>query len=140
MDLLIYTSYVSPANMKMFEKNELLPIFILRNIRNSKLIGKYSDSAVHFKDLSPSNALYQAKRDKKISIEEFKEDYKREISNIPLENIIKRLKSLAEISNAKAIVLLGYGSDSSVCHRTVLSELLNQSGLLSTPIKEIACQ
>lgn len=140
MDLLIYTSYVSPANMKMFEKNELLPIFILRNIRNSKLIGKYSDSAVHFKDLSPSNALYQAKRDKKISIEEFKEDYKREISNIPLENILKRLKSLAEISNAKAIVLLGYGSDSSVCHRTVLSELLNQSGLLSTPIKEIACQ
>ena len=117
-----------------------MPIFILRNIRNSKLIGKYSDSAVHFKDLSPSNALYQAKRDKKISIEEFKEDYKREISNIPLENIIKRLKSLAEISNAKAIVLLGYGSDSSVCHRTVLSELLNQSGLLSTPIKEIACQ
>ena len=47
---------------------------------------------------------------------------------------------MAEISNAKAIVLLGYGSDSSVCHRTVLSELLNQSGLLSTPIKEIACQ
>lgn len=136
-NLLIYTSFVSPLTMKMFKQNEILPTFVLRNIRNSELIGGFSDSVIHLRDLSPSNELYQAKRDHKITIKEFKEKYREEIKHITLESIIKRLENLRNICNANAVVLLGYGSNSEICHRSVLRELLNSSGLLINKIKEI---
>ena len=68
-DIEIITSFDAPYTLKYFIKNDFLPIFILRSIHNSELKGKYSDSAVHLKDLSPSNELFQARRDRKIEIE-----------------------------------------------------------------------
>lgn len=135
-DIKIITSFVTPYTLNYFIKKELLPIFILRNIRNSDLIGKYSDSAVHLKDLSPSNELFQSRRDRKIDIEEYKKRYLDEIKHINLNQILKRFTNLQEICGANGIVLMSYGSNALECHRTFLAEYLNNSGLLKDPITE----
>lgn len=136
--LKINTSFVSPATLEKFRSNNILPIFIVRNIDNSKLIGQYSGSPVHLKELSPSNELFRKKRDNAVSIDEFKKLYAIEVTErVDLKKVIDKLESLAELSGAKSIVLLGYGSDYNSCHRSVLAKLLNESGLLEKLVKEL---
>lgn len=137
-ELKINTSFVSPATLERFRSNNILPIFIVRNIENSELIGQYSGSPVHLKELSPSNELFRKKRDKALSIDEFKKLYAIEITErVDLKRIIDKLESLVELSGARSIVLLGYGSDYESCHRSVLAKILNGSGLLEKPVKEL---
>ena len=136
-ELIIYTSFVSPLSLPEFIEKGLLPIFIIRSIGNSNLIKSYEGSPVHMKDLSPSSELFRKKRDKLITIDEFKKLYAIEISNVSLERVIKDLEMLVEISGASGVVLLGYGSNKDICHRGVLSNILNESGLLVNRIKEI---
>ena len=137
-ELKINTSFVSPATLERFRSNNILPIFIVRNIENSELIGQYSGSPVHLKELSPSNELFRKKRDKTVSIDEFKKLYAIEITErVDLKRIIDKLESLVELSGARSIVLLGYGSDYDSCHRSVLAKILNGSGLLEKPVKEL---
>lgn len=137
-ELKINTSFVSPATLERFRSNNILPIFIVRNIENSELIGQYSGSPVHLKELSPSNKLFRKKRDKALSIDEFKKLYAIEITErVDLKRIIDKLESLVELSGARSIVLLGYGSDYDSCHRSVLAKILNGSGLLEKPVKEL---
>lgn len=137
-ELKINTSFVSPATLERFRSNNILPIFIVRNIENSELIGQYSGSPVHLKELSPSNELFRKKRDKALSIEEFKKLYAIEITErVDLKRIIDKLESLVELSGARSVVLLGYGSDYDSCHRSVLAKILNGSGLLEKPVKEL---
>ena len=90
--LRIVTSYVSPLNLKIFPENGYLPIFIIRSIHNSSLIGKYSGTVVHMKELSPSSELFRAKK---------------------------------------------YGLIDRECHRSVLRDLLNDTGLLSNHVVEL---
>lgn len=137
-ELKINTSFVSPSTLERFRSNNILPIFIVRNIENSELIGQYSGSPVHLKELSPSNELFRKKRDKALSIDEFKKLYAIEITErIDLKRIIDKLESLVELSGARSVVLLGYGSDYDSCHRSVLAKILNGSGLLEKPVKEL---
>lgn len=137
-ELKINTSFVSPATLERFRSNNILPIFIVRNIENSELIGQYSGSPVHLKELSPSNELFRKKRDKALSIDEFKKLYAIEITErVDLKRIINKLESLVELSGARSVVLLGYGSDYDSCHRSVLAKILNGSGLLEKPVKEL---
>lgn len=135
--LKIYTSFVSPRTLDMYVKANLLPIFILRHIGNSELIGKYSRTAIHFVELSPSSRLYQERRDGLISGEEFRKGYTIEISDVNLEEEIRKLEILASLCNASGVVLLGYGTDYHKCHRSTLAGLLNESGLLEEAVKEI---
>lgn len=137
-ELKINTSFVSPATLERFRSNNILPIFIVRNIENSELIGQYSGSPVHLKELSPSNELFRKKRDKALSIDEFKKLYAIEITErVDLKRIIDKLESLVELSGARSVVLLGYGSDYDSCHRSVLAKILIGSGLLEKPVKEL---
>lgn len=135
--LRIYTSYVSPLTLETITKNNILPIFIIRSIHNSQLIGKYSDSALHFKILSPSDMLYRNRRDGIISDLEFKKGYIIEMSKVNLQEVVRRLDYLASLSGASGVALMGYGSSYDSCHRKILSELLNGSGLLENDIKEL---
>lgn len=137
-ELKINTSFVSPTTLERFRSNNILPIFIVRNIENSELIGQYSGSPVHLKELSPSNELFRKKRDKALSIDEFKKLYAIEITErVDLKRIIDKLESLVELSGARSVVLLGYGSDYDSCHRSALAKILNGSGLLEKPVKEL---
>ena len=135
--LKIYTSYVSPMTLDVIVKHNILPVFIIRSIHNSQLIGQYSDTSIHFKDLAPSTELYRARRDGLISDLEFDKRYIIEMSKINFQDTIKRLDYLASLCGASGVVLLGYGNDYSKCHRRLLSELLNSSGLLENKIKEL---
>ena len=135
--LRIYTSFVSPVTLRMVISNELLPIFILRSIHNSELIGKWSGSAVHMAELSPSTELFRARRDGHIGMEEFNKNYVIEISKVNLVKTLKTLETLVKVSGAVGVVLMGYGSDRNLCHRGILADILNDSGFLWNPVKEI---
>lgn len=135
--LRIVTSYVSPLNLKIFPENGYLPIFIIRSIHNSSLIGKYSGTVVHMKELSPSSELFRAKRDGLIDREEFIKRYIIEMSNINLLDMVNKFNYLASLSGAKGVVLMGYNSDDRECHRSVLRDLLNDTGLLSNHVVEL---
>ena len=133
----IKTSFVSPITLKLFPEQGYLPIFIIRNIRPSELIGKYSDTSIHFKNLAPSNELFREKRDSIIDFEEFAKRYIIELSDLNLQKIIERFEYLAKLAGARGVVLLGYGSDNKICHRSILASLLNESGLLESRVTEI---
>lgn len=135
--LKIYTSYVSPLTLEAVVKKNILPIFIIRSIHNSQLIGKYSDTAIHFKNLAPSDTLFRNRRDGIISDIEFKKGYIIEMSRVNFQETIRKLDYLASLSGASGVVLMGYGSSYESCHRKILSELLNGSGLLENNIKEL---
>ena len=136
-ELRVYTSFVSPKNLIDIINNNLLPIFIIRNIKNSELIGKYSDTVIHFKNLAPSDKLYQTRRDGFITREEYEKRYIIELSKQPnFQNIIKKLEQLSNICNADGVVILDYGSDGKESHRTILADLLNSLDLLTYKITE----
>ena len=135
--LRIYTSYVSPLTLGVITSKNLLPVFIIRSIYNSQLIGQYSDTAIHFKNLAPSDMLHRNRRDGKISMLEFRKEYIIEMSRVNFQDVIRKLECLARASGASGIVLMGYGSSYCECHRKVLTELLNSSGLLENDIKEL---
>ena len=134
--LKIVTSYVSPKTLEYFVGENYLPIFILRHIINSEIIGKYSRTAIHFPELSPSSLLFQHKRDGKITIDEFKADYLQEMAAVNLKDIIHKLDLLTNFCNTDKVVLMGYGKDDIICHRSALRDLLNNSGLLDFKIIE----
>ena len=136
-NLKVYTSFVSPLSFPEFIEKGLLPIFIVRSIIGSKLIGHYEGSPVHMKKLAPSGGLFRKKRDGLITNDEFKKLYAIELTKISLEDVVRDLEMLAEVSGASGIVLLGYGSNRNDCHRSVLSEVLNNSDLLEHKVKEI---
>lgn len=131
-----YTSFVTQKNLDYIVSENYLPIFIIRYISNSTVIGKYSGTAIHFKTLSPSDELYHLKRDRKISIEEFFKDYMIEISeNNNFQDVINKVTNMAELCNAKGVVFMGYGEDSEICHRKILSEVLGD--ILGQKIEEL---
>lgn len=133
--LKIYTSFVSPLTLHEFMEKDLLPIFIVRNISNSELIGNYSRTPVHCYQLSPSTDLYRKKRDNLITEEEFEKLYAIEMSNVDLESIVKDWELLAECSGAKGLVLLNYGS--SETYRKTLRDILNGSEIFEQQVQEI---
>lgn len=135
--LQIKTSYVSPLTLKVFPEHGYLPIFIIRNIYNSKLIGKYSGTAIHMKELAPSNELFRAKRDGQIDQEEFAKRYIIEMSRVNFMETLGKFNYLASLSDAKGIVLMGYGEDDQLCHRSILRDLLNETGLLLNRVVEV---
>ena len=123
----IYTSYASEENLKELVSQGYLPFIILRNIRDSRLLGPYSDTSIHLRELSPSTELYHEFRDGKISIEEYKHQYLLEIieRRISFYDLRKRLSFLSDLVNAEGVVFLGYTEDPERCHRSALSEFLS---------------
>lgn len=133
----VYTSFISPWTWKhLVSEGNYLPIIAIRNIKNSNVIGHLSDTAIHFKELSPSNNLYQAKRDGDISLEDFHKRYLIELSGVSIEYIVERFNQLFEVSGASGLIIFGYGSNSEACHRSTLASLLNLSGLFKNKITE----
>lgn len=134
----VFTSFISPWTWKhLVIEGNYLPIIVVRNIRNSKVVGHLSDTAVHFKELSPSSSLYQAKRDKEIDLIDFQRKYLIELSGISIESVVERFNQLFNISGAKGLIIFGYGSDSNLCHRSILSSMFNASGLFEKEITEL---
>lgn len=136
-NLRIYTSFVSPTTLELFVEKDMLPLFALRSIANSTLIGKYSETPIHLKELSPSTEIFRARRDGLITQEEYQRRYALEISKLDIRKILRKLELLQELSGANGVVILGYGSSYDVCHRKVLADIFNNSGLLKERVEEI---
>ena len=137
MRLKIHTSFVSPITLQTFLDRDRLPIFIIRSIGSSDVIGKYEGTAINKPILSPSPTLYREKRDGKIEIAEFERRYAIEMSTVDLQAVLKDIEYLASLANTDQVVLLGYGADDSKCHRSVLARILDASGLLEHKVTEL---
>lgn len=135
-NLKILTSYVSRENLDKFVKSEILPIFIIRNISGSRLISQYSGTILQFKQLSPQTELFQRYRNGEIDFERYQKEYVIGLAGLNYSNLIKRLEYLQELSGANSVVLLGYEKDPDMCHRTLLSDILNRTGLLEIEVRE----
>lgn len=135
-NLKILTSYVSRENLDKFVKSEILPIFIIRNISGSRLISQYSGTILQFKQLSPQTELFQRYRSGEIDFERYQKEYVIGLAGLNYSNLIKRLEYLQELSGANSVVLLGYEKDPNMCHRTLLSDILNRTGLLEIEVRE----
>ncbi len=134
----VHTSFISPWTWKtLVIEGNYLPILAIRNIKNSNVIGHLSDTSVHFKELSPSNELFRLKRNSEIDITEFQKRYLIELADVNIPSVIDRFIQLHEVSGARGIVIFGYGSNDEVCHRSVLSSLLNSTGLFRDRITEL---
>lgn len=136
-NLRILTTYVTPERLQMIIDDEYLPIFIARTITNSGLIGKWQGSSVHFSQLAPSPTLLRDWKKNRIDDKEFEEKFRQEQEKVDYEAVLKRLALLCDCSNAKGVILFGYGQDPRQCHRSIVSKLINETGLLNNPVEEI---
>jgi uncharacterized protein YeaO (DUF488 family) len=135
--LILRTSFVTPHTIQEFPNHDLLPIFIARNISNSGLIGKWNGTSIHFKELSPSPILLRDWKSGRIDRDEFEKKFLLEMSEINFDTILRRISFLCDVSRASGAVLMGYGSDRLECHRSILSDIINQSGILENKVIEL---
>lgn len=134
-NLKLWTSYVSPATMEALPNYNILPVFIIRNISNSSLIGKYSGTAIHQRIFAPSYELFKSyKYDKLISDEEFEKGYLIELSKLNIPKIMDKLFTMANTCWAKGIAFMGYGKFDED-YRSIFSDFMNRYGY---DIKEIS--
>jgi uncharacterized protein YeaO (DUF488 family) len=127
-NLKYWTSYVSPATMEAIPKNSILPIFVIRTISNSSLIGKYSGTSVHVKELAPSYDLFKSyKYDKLITREEFEKKYLIELSQTNVLKIMERITGMANSCGAIGVAFMGYGKYDED-YRDILATFLNGYG------------
>lgn len=134
-NLKLLTSFVSPNTLDFFIQSGYLPIFILRNIKNSTLIGKYSETALQIKELSPSNELYQKMRDGLLSFEEYQKRYVIEMSKVNLYRILERIETLVKLAGAKTAILLDYSGN--FYHHKTLAGIFTNMGV---EMEELLCQ
>lgn len=135
--LQIYTSFVSVKNLKRCTDLNLVPIFAMKKIFNSEIIGIYSGTALHFPELSPSNSLYHSYIDNNIDFDTYTKSYKEELLNLDLSEVISRLEMLTDLCEASGVVLMTYGRDVRSSYRLALGEILNESELLEKMVYEI---
>lgn len=127
-NLKYWTSFVSPAMMEALPKNNILPIFVIRTISNSSLIGKYSGTSIHVKELAPSYDLFKSyKYDGLISREEFEKKYLIELSQTNVLKIMNRITGMAYSCKAIGVAFLGYGKYEED-YRDILSTFLEGYG------------
>ena len=113
----IFTSYISKENLDLLISLNYLPMFIIRNMRDSKL-----------RNLSPSTELLHQFKNNIINRDEYKDRYLLEIvsRNISFSDLIMKFSVLDKMVSASGIVLLGYNQDPELCHRRFLAEFMEK--------------
>jgi len=136
-NLKIYTSFINRENIEKIVERELLPIFIVRSIGKFDYLEKWSNTPLHFRELSPSYELYWLWRDGKIDYELFCKRFIIELSSLDFQDIVLRLENLAKASNARGVVLLGIGENKDNSHRTIISDILWETKYLIQKPEEL---
>lgn len=117
----MYTGYY--ANLKQYTKNGLVPVSI--SIYSPIALRNCMD---RYEPLMPSNSLLRMYKDGDIDERDYAELYMQSLSGLSRKRVID---DLFNITNNKSPVLLCYEKPSSFCHRHIVSEWLNESGLVS---------
>lgn len=122
----ILTSFISKENLDSLIDLNYLPIFIIRNMRDSSLLNRYSDTCLHLRELSPSTELLSKFKNNTISVEEYRNRYLVEIvlRNISFSRLITKFSTLNDLTMSSGIVLLGYNENPELCHRRFLAEFM----------------
>ena len=128
---------MSPVLLEELVSRNILPVFIARHISNSTLIGHWEGTAVHFPELAPSPELLRSWKYHGMSDSEFKEVFWRELNHVRLGKIFSRMKTMADLTGASGIVMLGYGPNRSEDHREIVADYINRTGLLDNQISEL---
>lgn len=135
-DLKLWTSFVTPERLQLSMQNNYLPIFIARSISNSGLIGKWNGTGVHFSQLAPSPILLRQWKGGDIDYNIFEQRFREEQNQVDYEEVLKKISLLCDYSNAHGAILFGYGQDPLQCHRSVVSKIINEKGLLNSLVIE----
>jgi uncharacterized protein YeaO (DUF488 family) len=135
--LKLWTSYVSPALLEELVKRNILPVFIARRISNSTLIGNWEGTAVHFPELAPSPELLRSWKYQGMPDTEFRKAFEKELNHIRLGKIFGRMKTMADLTGAIGVAILGYGPNRFEDHRSVVADYINRTGLLENKVTEL---
>jgi uncharacterized protein YeaO (DUF488 family) len=134
----IHTSYISPTTYSFAVESNFLPIFITNNLNYSDMdIKKYLGSSIHFKHLAPNNQSLRMFNEDIISVENFLRSYACQIAELDFNKVISKIEMLVTASRSRGVVMFGNKYDRTLCHRSMLADILNNSGLLERKITEI---
>lgn len=137
--LQIYTSFVSVKNLRRCTVDlNLVPVFAMKKIFNSEIIGIYSETALHLHEFSPSNELFHSFADGEIDLDTYRRDFLSELElSFDLETCISKLETMVKVCGASGVVIMTFGRDPRQGYRPVIVDFLNNSGLLKKPVYEI---
>ena len=137
VNLKIYTSYISRESIEQIKNKNLLPIFILRSIGKIDYIEPWTDTPLHFRELSPSKELFWSFRDKEIDFETFQKKFLIELCELDFQDIITRLDSLNKTCGSNGVVLCGIGKNPEFSHRILVADILWRTGYLLQEPEEL---
>lgn len=133
--LILKTGRISKVNIETYMNSGYLPIFICRFM--NPLVEKYKDSSIHFKELSPSYKLFCDSKYNNLEFSDYVDRYLEEQSSLDIPKLLGRIENLVELSGLSGAILLCYCKDRTRCHRSILAEMINSSGLLEVEIEEL---
>lgn len=133
--LYVRTSYISIPHLREFPRSGIIPIFICRYM--NQMCKMYENTSIHFPELAPSRDLFFDIKNGRISRDEYICRYFEEQKNLDIPKLLFRFYSLIDASNAKGVCMMCYEKDRTKCHRSLLAEIINNSGILEDKIKEL---
>jgi len=114
MENKIYTSYF--GNWRKFPKDSTS--FSLARVL------KWESDMEKLVCFAPTNDLFSAYKAELITEEEFKENYLKQLEDIPQEELDSVIEKIKEVPNDS--VLLCYEKKGEFCHRHILKDFLNE--------------
>ena len=136
-DLKIYTSYIDKENIDRIIELNLLPIFIVRSLGKIDYFRQWAGTAIHFRELSPSQELFWKYRDGTLDYLTYCKSFVIEMASLDFQDVIRRLEGLCKVSNSDGVVLCGIGLNPDNSHRSLVSDVLWRTGYLDSKPYEL---
>lgn len=86
--------------------------------------------------LAPSEKLLSDYKEGRITWVQYERQYRDYLSTLDLEDCVEAFACLTSLEHTRGIVLLCYEKDFMHCHRSILAEVLNESGLIDEAVEE----
>lgn len=123
----IYTSYLAKA--KKITEHGILPVAIIRYLPKRV-------EMINITTLAPNaDILKQYKADG--LIEPYTNKFNDYLDTLDAHVILDELARISNANGHKDIALICYEKSGAFCHRHLIADWLNNSGILSTPITEL---
>lgn len=128
----IYTSCFRNRDKYMDSGNRFTEISIMEFIPR-----KYQNYNIkELPILNPSKDLYDQYQSKKIDRLEFSMRYAEQIKTLPVEQLIRIFACLSYVEGSNGVMLLGVKKYGIECHRSVIADMINRSGIVLYKVTE----
>lgn len=131
-NLKIYITSLKEDILGDIKNNNYLPIFAIRRISKSPVIGRYSNTPVHFPSLAPSDELMEKLEKNTIETERFEKECIIELSRVSIQDTVKKLEYLSDRNNSAGVVIVTEGDT----YKNGLLLVLKYSGFLIKEVEE----